>query len=255
MNHSSLTVHRAMRVFIGGSDCAFAGATIARVAFLPKGDDGNDFFAIARANDERTSASTRARERDDDDDDGRFARARARESPQAFARVDREANIAFVWINARARTDAEASAVAEDVVAYCAKTLEEGEEACACAASRDESLRPSDESASVYEDVFNGARESAYGDGVERRTLGEDGIAIADLALEKIVATLTACGVKMRILYAHGYGSGEDSKVVTDRLARALEASGFGARGYDAERVWALETTRAARDDASELYL
>jgi hypothetical protein len=160
--------------------------------------------------------------------------------------------------------------MAMELVSYIARALDgDGEgEVCVVVAARDEALTEGE----TYEDVANGAVASAASTGIIQRALRESdgidaGLVVGDATLEKVVRALVACGVKTRVVYAHGYGAGaafdaraeDDALAVTDRLCRAVEASAFGVAAkltYDASRVRELKTVfRARRDDSSELYM
>ena len=243
-----------MRVLLGGSDCALAGARAVLGAFAPRdavfapvcGDGGGD-----GGGDGVVSGVAR----------GAVAWMRA-------AGADADA-CAFVAIHASSEDvgggDDPSAAMAMDVVSYIARVLASGGgegEVCVAAATRDEALTDGE----AYEDATGGAEASAVETGIVRREMsasnGGGGLVLGDTTLAKVVRALAACGVKMRVLYARGYASRdeEDALAVTDRLCRAIETSAFGVAAklkYDAPRMRALKVASRARggDDLSELYM
>ena len=236
-----------MRVLLGGSDCALAGARAVLGAFAPR----DAVFAPVCG----------------DGDVNGVVSGVARGAVAWMRDADADA-CAFVAIHASSEDvggDNDASAaMAMDVVSYIARVLASGGgegEVCVAAATRDEALTDGE----AYEDATGGAEASAVETGIVRREMsasnGGGGLVLGDATLAKVVRALAACGVKMRVLYARGYASRdeEDALAVTDRLCRAIEASAFGVAAklkYDASRMRALKVASRARggDDLSELY-
>jgi len=164
-------------------------------------------------------------------------------------------SLARVVVNAR--YGGRASGVAAMAVLDALEAMGPIEEACFVLATRDEAAAAEAARESktflAYEDVRNGARASEV-EGIVARPLGAGGVSAKDGVLATVMRALESCGIKTRALYAPAFEASkfdrealERAREVTHRLGRAVEASAFGLRGYDAAAV---DRLTPASDDA-----